>query len=343
MKVFNLQLTKYKKIKFLVNFFCIFLFCFEIKSNTPPEVEVNYLPKKQWKMSKHDMADIKLDIERELRAKILQMQMNWKNRQNMQEYMIQNQQYSQPQIIPPTLSFPYNNNPQPTIPFPFKTNNNPNPMSINRSLNNGNNKQDISRLENKLDTLIEKVTEKKISDFLTDSNKEINNMKRNMKVLYPQSSSNNNNSNDKKDEKYRFKSKENYDDDRYNNDNNDGNNNTNDNNLINKDIDVAKKNLRVINPTKEKNTLRSIVDRYKSNVADKELKVFDNIIKKYNSTVHNVDFGKINSDIKDYSDYVDKEYSIESNEDKNKVEENNLNKKKEVENNQRIKEYFLNK
>jgi hypothetical protein len=31
-----------------------------------PSVSVNYLPKKQWKLSKHDMADIKLDIEREV-------------------------------------------------------------------------------------------------------------------------------------------------------------------------------------------------------------------------------------------------------------------------------------
>ncbi len=32
----------------------------------PPEVNVNYKPKKQWKISKHDLADIKLDIEREV-------------------------------------------------------------------------------------------------------------------------------------------------------------------------------------------------------------------------------------------------------------------------------------
>jgi hypothetical protein len=31
-----------------------------------PTISVNYLPKKQWKLSKHDMADIKLDIEREV-------------------------------------------------------------------------------------------------------------------------------------------------------------------------------------------------------------------------------------------------------------------------------------
>ena len=31
-----------------------------------PTISVNYLPKKQWKLSKHDIADIKLDIEREV-------------------------------------------------------------------------------------------------------------------------------------------------------------------------------------------------------------------------------------------------------------------------------------
>lgn len=32
-----------------------------------PTVSVNYIPKKQWKMSKLDLADIKLDIEREVK------------------------------------------------------------------------------------------------------------------------------------------------------------------------------------------------------------------------------------------------------------------------------------
>jgi len=31
-----------------------------------PTVTVNYQPKKQWKLSKHDLADIKLDIETEV-------------------------------------------------------------------------------------------------------------------------------------------------------------------------------------------------------------------------------------------------------------------------------------
>ncbi len=33
----------------------------------PPSVSVNYIPKKQWKMSKLDLADIKIDIEREVK------------------------------------------------------------------------------------------------------------------------------------------------------------------------------------------------------------------------------------------------------------------------------------
>ena len=36
----------------------------------PPTVSVNYTPKKQWKLSKHDLADIKLDIESEVILKI---------------------------------------------------------------------------------------------------------------------------------------------------------------------------------------------------------------------------------------------------------------------------------
>ena len=48
------QLSLY--IVFLLNF----LYC-------QPTVSVNYVPKKQWKMSKLDLADIKLDIEREVK------------------------------------------------------------------------------------------------------------------------------------------------------------------------------------------------------------------------------------------------------------------------------------
>ena len=37
----------------------------------PPTVSVNYTPKKQWKLSKHDLADIKLDIEAEVIYKLI--------------------------------------------------------------------------------------------------------------------------------------------------------------------------------------------------------------------------------------------------------------------------------
>jgi hypothetical protein len=46
----------------------LFLFCkiILITCGDVPSIAVNYLPKKQWKLSKHDLADIKLDIEREV-------------------------------------------------------------------------------------------------------------------------------------------------------------------------------------------------------------------------------------------------------------------------------------
>jgi hypothetical protein len=34
-----------------------------------PEISVNYIPKKQWKLSKRDLAEIKIDIEREVNNK----------------------------------------------------------------------------------------------------------------------------------------------------------------------------------------------------------------------------------------------------------------------------------
>jgi len=46
--------------------------CFVI--NPPPTVSVNYTPKKQWKLSKHDLADIKLDIESEVYLITIQIQ-----------------------------------------------------------------------------------------------------------------------------------------------------------------------------------------------------------------------------------------------------------------------------
>jgi hypothetical protein len=71
----------------------------------PPAVSVNYLPKKQWKLSKHDLSDIKLDIEREMRSRILQLQMDWQNRQRMEEAMVYNQ-YAP--VIPPSFFSPCN-------------------------------------------------------------------------------------------------------------------------------------------------------------------------------------------------------------------------------------------
>ena len=52
-----------KVIFYLSNILYLFTF---IISGDKPTITVNYLPKKQWKLSKHDVADIKLDIEREV-------------------------------------------------------------------------------------------------------------------------------------------------------------------------------------------------------------------------------------------------------------------------------------
>ena len=56
----------------------------------PPSVSVNYLPKKQWKLSKHDLADIKVDIEREMKSKILQLQTDWENKERITEANVYN-------------------------------------------------------------------------------------------------------------------------------------------------------------------------------------------------------------------------------------------------------------
>ena len=47
--------------------FIILLIIFKTIICPPPTVTVNYQPKKQWKLSKHDLADIKLDIEAEVK------------------------------------------------------------------------------------------------------------------------------------------------------------------------------------------------------------------------------------------------------------------------------------
>ena len=48
------------------NLYIYFIHYFYAVYSAPPQVSVNYVPKKQWKLSKHDLADIKLDIEREV-------------------------------------------------------------------------------------------------------------------------------------------------------------------------------------------------------------------------------------------------------------------------------------
>lgn len=89
-----------KFVYFILNIvFLKFFLC----ADPPPSISVNYLPKKQWKLSKHDIADIKLDIEREMKSKILQLQMDWENKERMQQSMMYNQFAP---VIPPSFFNP---------------------------------------------------------------------------------------------------------------------------------------------------------------------------------------------------------------------------------------------
>jgi hypothetical protein len=82
---------------------CLTILIYKAICGSSPTVSVNYLPKKQWKLSKHDLADIKLDIEREMRSKILQLQMDWDNKERMQEERMYGQFAP---VIPPTFFSP---------------------------------------------------------------------------------------------------------------------------------------------------------------------------------------------------------------------------------------------
>ena len=57
-------------MKIIIFYFYFVIALFLLVRCDPPTVSVNYLPKKQWKLSKHDVADIKLDIEREVILKL---------------------------------------------------------------------------------------------------------------------------------------------------------------------------------------------------------------------------------------------------------------------------------
>ena len=56
--------NNFKKMKIIILFYIKIISY--ILCQDKPTISVNYLPKKQWKLSKHDIADIKLDIEREV-------------------------------------------------------------------------------------------------------------------------------------------------------------------------------------------------------------------------------------------------------------------------------------
>lgn len=249
----------------------------------PPKVEVNYLPKKQWKMSKHDMVDIKLDIERELKSKILQMQMNWKNKQAMEEQMLKSQQYMQPQIIPPTMSFPYNNGNS-----GYDYNNLPNFNNMNIYPSMANSRQFINAgqynadiIEKKVDKILAKVSDEKMANFNEKSLGEINSLQEKLKTI--------------KDGKY-YKFKQ------TNNDSSDitfvsnvlsgikVSNNSNKDNEDNND---------------SSNLINNIIGKYKAQNTNLEIEAYQKVFKNYNSTIHEVDFNKINEQITDYTQVLD--------------------------------------
>lgn len=318
MKIINKNIRKQSFFLCLIQklFLIIVLDLFFISSvlTEAPEVEVNYLPKKQWKMSKHDMADLKLDLERELRAKILQMQIDWKNKENTEEYMIRNQQYQTPQIIPPSLSFPYNNQNFQGYGNPANSYNN---MNVFPSLSNSRTAMthrnfDVKRIEDKLDHVISRVKDNKVNGFFRDTISEVNDLK--SKLDHAQLIGS---------KLLSFKEKE--------------DSSVNGNNVVEKngDNDNWKKEDGLFgNLIKEENNINNIINKYHSNFADKEIKVFTKIFSKYNSTVHDVDFSKINEEISSYSDLLTN-YSDASDIAHNSTinNDNNNNDDKEEDNN----------
>lgn len=259
----------------------ILLFLTTYVKMDPPKVEVNYLPKKQWKMSKHDMVDIKLDIERELKSKILQMQMNWKNKQAMEEQMLKSQQYMQPQIIPPTMSFPYNNGNS-----GYDYNNLPNFNNMNIYPSMANSRQFINAgqynadiIEKKVDKILAKVSDEKMSNFNEKSLGEINSLQEKLKTI--------------KDGKY-YKFKQ------ANNDSSDITSNSNV--LSGSKVSNLNKDNEDYNSS---NLINNIIGKYKAQNTNLEIEAYQRVFKNYNSTIHEVDFNKINEQITDYTQVFD--------------------------------------
>lgn len=291
-------------------FYIVLAICIQISfCGDPPKVEVNYLPKKQWKMSKHDMADLKIDIERELRAKILQMQIDWMNKEKVEEYMVRNMQYTQPQIVPPSLNFPYGpNNYNMNQQAPFSSNN----MNVFPSMANSRNSMthrnfDLKRIEGKLDNVIKRVSENKLNSFFKDTISEVNSLKHKLDQSHLVGTKLVPSFKEKEDEEgvglgeegksfleeSSSKSKS-------------------VNTQVSTNFQTEKKWLNDVKGVESQ--LNGIINKYKSNIVDKEFKVFSKVFKKYNSTVHDVDFSKINDQIASYSDLLNQASKEETNE-----------------------------
>lgn len=316
---------------YIFNFIFIYFFCypnlyFSSKLRAPAEVEVNYLPKKQWKVSKHDLSSYKYQIERNLRSKLLQMQLNWKNKESTENYMIQNSRFSQPQIVPPSAGFPYANG------YSFNNMGYPNggngflantPSSLNiypngKQLYSGRDSIDINRLEKKIDKIVDKIKKEDMSPAIRSA-MELNGVyERNLQdkpILYDNSKftqvDNSINNNQVISDKY--------------------------NTLINSNVD-------------------SIVNKYKSKTAVKQIKAFEQLYKNYNSTksVNSKDIEKkvleytnthinnstlLNNSIYDY-DHIENKIDNKNNNNYNNLE---INKYSLKDNNFKISNEILNR
>lgn len=242
------------KLWFLTGYLSVVILVFSelIGGQGTPEVEVNYLPKKQWKMSKHDMSDLKLDIERELRAKILQMQIDWKNKERMEDYMIQNQRFSVPSIVPPSATFPaYPNN--------YGMSSSMSSMNVYpNGINPLQQQININRLEKKLDNVI-KTTESKMGKANTYASQQQEDLDILAKKLTMVQSLH---------DSLKFTQKEPTSD---------------------------------INQLKHESQLNSILNKYSSNSAVKQIKVFEEAFKGYNSTSHSVNAKEIIDKIEQFT------------------------------------------
>lgn len=126
----------------------------------PPSVSVNYLPKKQWKRSKHDLANIKEEIEREMKQKIVEMQSAWKQQRMQEEAMMYNQYVH---MTPPNFYQPqmYYNQMNP-LEMPGQINNYARFKEKDNSIIEDNSNGDYSQMLSTMQETMEKIKQLKL-------------------------------------------------------------------------------------------------------------------------------------------------------------------------------------